>query len=556
MAVKLSQQKISTLLRYCFQGLTQPAIAQKLGIDQSTVSLYLKIFGERAAEVGLLEAAEEYNVHKELSELRNLSVELNQLNLTTEDARKGTGILQAFDRLNVQPEQHAQLIQVCKKINDPGFVNAALELVRIEKKENISYEKAIPKFETTLSQLPVKQNELTRTQRQLNSLNGSITQKGRELTDVNTQLKRVQENARVKREGLELDYEARRQQLQVKQEEAEAVAQVKTELKKDDLDIKTFAIIVKEYRSGTGQIQGMLIRRDIEKHYSLRKTLEFLTNAVAVQNQENARLKSKNLELNQFNDKVIAETKENERKRQDASFEVDRLLIKINRYSRQYELFQGFLAVLSNSPSTNGPIESLMATLQQIARVWWYSSASTEEQMGHFMKYVFGDYLQSYKCDHCGGSRFMVSLGANKAYKYYRPHCPVCHTPFWVKPDDSFIKAMVSEKQLENTYKAEQLMEQTGLLLKAITVLKPFHVLIDTPCEVCHQKITDWTEDKVKEFAIGLGWAHEECRKTFSGRMKQLGIVTTYIPRVEEKPSLPIVEEPKKPPVYYLQLNS
>jgi len=115
---------------------------------------------------------------------------------------------------------------------------------------------------------------------------------------------------------------------------------------------------------------------------------------------------------------------------------------------------------------------------------------------------------------------------------------------------------MVSEEQLENTYKAEQLMEQTGALLKVITILKPFHVLIDIPCEVCNQKITDWTEDKAIRFATGLGWAHEECRKTITGIMKQLGIVTPYIPRVEEKPDLPIVEEPKKPPTFYLQLNS
>ena len=89
-----------------------------------------------------------------------------------------------------------------------------------------------------------------------------------------------------------------------------------------------------------------------------------------------------------------------------------------------------------------------------------------------------------------------------------------------------------------------------------ITILKPFHVLIDMPCEVCNQKITDWTGDKVIGFATGLGWAHEECRKTLTGKMKQLGIITTYIPRVEEKPSQPKEKETEKPPAYYLQLNS
>ena len=88
MTVKISQQKITRLFKYYFAGMTQPDIAKKLNIDQSSVSLYAKRFSERAAEVGLLAAAEEYGVYKEVSELRNLSVELHQLNLTTEDAKK------------------------------------------------------------------------------------------------------------------------------------------------------------------------------------------------------------------------------------------------------------------------------------------------------------------------------------------------------------------------------------------------------------------------------------------------------------------------------------
>ncbi len=114
--------------------MTQPAIAQKVGVDQSTISLYSKRFGERAAEIGLLEAAKEFNVYKEVSELRNLSVELQKYNLTAEDAREGIGIIKAFSKLGVTTDQHIKLIQVCKNINDQGFINASLELVRTEEK--------------------------------------------------------------------------------------------------------------------------------------------------------------------------------------------------------------------------------------------------------------------------------------------------------------------------------------------------------------------------------------------------------------------------------------
>ena len=39
---------------------------------------------------------------------------------------------------------------------------------------------------------------------------------------------------------------------------------------------------------------------------------------------------------------------------------------------------------------------------------------------------------------------------------------PMCHYPFGVMPVDSFLKAMVSEEQVENTYQVEQLMEENA----------------------------------------------------------------------------------------------
>ena len=54
MTVKLSPQKVSTILRYYFAGVSQPNIARKVAVDQSTVSLYSSRFQVRVAETGLL----------------------------------------------------------------------------------------------------------------------------------------------------------------------------------------------------------------------------------------------------------------------------------------------------------------------------------------------------------------------------------------------------------------------------------------------------------------------------------------------------------------------
>ncbi len=548
MTVKLSQQKISRLLKYYFAGMTQPAIAQKVGTDQSTISLYARRFSERAAEIGLLAAAKEYDLYTEVSELRNLSVEMQKSNLTTEDARQGVGMIKAFSKLGVPTDQHTKLIQVAKKIDNAGFINASLELVRIEEKEQISYEKAVNKYSTVVSQLPLKEDELSRVQTRIDSLNHSIAKRDGDLRNLEAAAKRIQLEHTERKTRLEQEYTARWRQLDVRQKDIEEVAQLKARLGKDNLDIATLVQLAKEYSGGTQQVDGMLIRRDIEMHHSLRRSNEALVNAVAVQNQEYTKLKSKNSELNLENDRVVAKIIDNRGQIIVEEQKLSQLVATINSYSRQYALLQGFLAMVGNSPAVNRPIESLIDTLRMIMRSGWYTSRTEKEWMGLFVQRVFGDYLQSFRCDHCGGSRFMVSRGADKAYTYYPPVCPVCYSSKRVKPDDSFLRAMVSEEQLKNVYRAEILMRNN-------TILKPFSVLVNRPCEVCHKQINDWTEDKVMKFATGLGWAHEKCRKTFTGILAQIGLVTSYVPTVEEKPSQEVSKNAGKPTVPTLRVN-
>ena len=530
MTVKISEPKITKLLKYFFAGLTQPAIAQKVGTDQSTISLYGKRFSERAAEIGLLEAAKEYNVYEEVRELRNLSVELQQLNLTTEDALDGVWIIKDFNRLRVPRDQHTKLIQVAKKIDNPGFINASLELVRIEEREKISYEEAITKYQAILSQLPLKKNELTRTQTQLNSLNRSTTEKERELNNVNTQLKQMQETASVEREDLERDYKARRQQLQVQQEEVEAVAQVKAELSEDNLDIAIMVKLVNEYSHGTQQIDGIVIRKAIEEHHSIEQSKEALKHEKALLEEGNSQLNKQNSDLKSDNTRITTAVKVVDKSLIEKRLEYSKLTLTIMRQGSQYELFQGFMAMLVNSPSVKGPIESLMASLQMIRRSGWYSSKTTKEWMGLFVSKVFGDYLQSFKCDRCG-CRFMVSKGTNKAYISYWYQCPGCHSSSNVKSDYSFLKALVPDKQLSNIYHAELLLTQN-------TILKPFKSLLAVPCIVCGELIANWTEDEVKRAATGLGWGHTDCLNTSLGKTKQLELVHEHFPKIEENEEL------------------
>ncbi len=273
MTVRLSQSKVSKILRYYFRGMTQPDIARRVAADQSSVSAYSTNFKRSAALVGLLTAGKEFDVFNEVSELRSLSVELLKSKLTAEDARQGVKIIQAFRRLGIEPERHTSLIQVCKKIDDPHFINASLKLNRIEAEGQMSYEEALAKYDLTVSQIPSKKTELSQMQTKLDSLNSSITEKNKKLQSVDTEIKQRQREAEIRKANLEREAETRKtnlekeaetrkakleqeyttrcRQLDVTLKEMEEVAELKTMLRNINLDIPTFIQLAKEAIHGS-----------------------------------------------------------------------------------------------------------------------------------------------------------------------------------------------------------------------------------------------------------------------------------------------------------------
>ena len=92
--------------------------------------------------------------------------------------------------------------------------------------------------------------------------------------------------------------------------------------------------------------------------------------------------------------------------------------------------------------------------------------------------------------------------------------CPACHFGSGVRPDNSFLKGMVSEEQIENIRRAEELQKEND-------ALKPLKVFLNLPCEVCGQPVTEWTEQDVKRGVSGLGWGHTACWNTDKGQIKQ-----------------------------------
>jgi len=135
-----------------------------------------------------LAAGKEFGVFNEINALRSLSVELFTYNLTVEEANQGFKIMKAFMKLGIGPEQHIALVKLCKEVDDPGFIHAALKFNRIEIEDNMSYEEVVSRFERVISELLPAENRLKKVQSRLKSLQDLIAKRNQELTNLEGRL--------------------------------------------------------------------------------------------------------------------------------------------------------------------------------------------------------------------------------------------------------------------------------------------------------------------------------------------------------------------------------
>jgi predicted transcriptional regulator len=248
MTVQLSLHKVRRILRGYFSGLPQIKIAQETGVDQSSVSHYASRFKETAAEYGLLTAGKEYQVLNEVESLRSLSVELYKSKLTMEDARQGHAIIKAFLKLGISPGEHFALIEVCKKVEDPGFVEAALKLSQIEAQTSKGYHQVMAEFEKVQKELPQLEEKIIKATAKLKSINATILRSTQELDTQEKYLKQYKDEVKAEVAKLGKELAAKRKQLEVDNEEVREVSQLKNKLAKEGLDIATLVQLAKEYK--------------------------------------------------------------------------------------------------------------------------------------------------------------------------------------------------------------------------------------------------------------------------------------------------------------------
>ena len=169
MTQKLSPQKVSKLLALYLEGYSQSQIAEKLKINQATVSLSVGKFSALAEQQGLETAAKEYGIMDQVKALHSLAAELKVAKLTVEEAKVGLKMVVVFQKCGVKQEDYQDLVQACTKMKSEGYIDSAVKLNQLEKSMGMTPDEIIAKAASASQQLKQTQVQLQNVTSNLNA---------------------------------------------------------------------------------------------------------------------------------------------------------------------------------------------------------------------------------------------------------------------------------------------------------------------------------------------------------------------------------------------------
>jgi len=272
---------------------------------------------------------------------------------------------------------------------------------------------------------------------------------------------------------------------------------------------------------GAKEVDFTKLNQAVAEFGSLQKANAQLNAEKAVLGKESTQLKQDNKQMTAHKGKLAGQIAGMSSKVKSCQSQLQSLYDQIKVHSRQYELFCGFMAMVAESPSVTDSIDILIAALQKLKETGWYLPKNADEMRSLFICTIMGDYLKCFRCDACG-AKFITNQ--KPKYKLFGNgyYCPVCHNWYAIKEDDSFLEAMVSEKQLKDTRNLDKLMEE-------YRVLEPFKAFLDMQCEICHEPIKEWDDYNVKLVIQDIGCGHTQCWNGTVGQIRQLGKVVQKI---------------------------
>lgn len=282
MAQKLSPYKLSKMMALYFEGDSQLQIANKLEINQATISLHLSKLKALAEEQGLKAAAKEYGIMDEVESLHSLAAELKKAKLTAEEAKVGLKMELLFQKFGINQEDYKDLIQAYTKIKNEGFINSAVKLHKLEQSTGITHEEIVAQSASTYEHLKKAQQDLNTVTGKLNTTKGELAsmEKQKELAthdlekhkqqigvDMN-RLKHVEDLALALKEG------------GISDKELQNYVQRQQVLNKAGIGIDTFVTILEKAKVLTSQDHGEELLQMLAEYGSLTEAKKALQSKV------------------------------------------------------------------------------------------------------------------------------------------------------------------------------------------------------------------------------------------------------------------------------------
>ena len=203
MTVKLSPHKITRLLRMYLLGFSQFNIAQKIGVNQATVSLYVNEFSAMVEEEGLETAAKEFGIMDIVKELHSLGAELTKSKLSIEDAKRGLKAAVVLEECGVPEDKYKDVVATCIKMNNEESLSAAMELHKIEESSGMSFDETVKQASAYKTQLQNDKNQLSAIQEKIGQAKQTVTTWEHQKTDAGKKLQQYMEKVDVDFKRLE-----------------------------------------------------------------------------------------------------------------------------------------------------------------------------------------------------------------------------------------------------------------------------------------------------------------------------------------------------------------
>lgn len=168
MTQKLSPHKVSKMMALYFDGHSQSDIANKLKVNQSTVSLYVSKFKSFTEQQSVKAAGEEFGMMDQVEALHSLASELKKAKLTAEEAKVGLKMELLFQKLGIKQGDYKDLIQACAKMKSEGFISDAVKLNKLENVTGMTHGELLDQYASTHGKLKKEQQELEITSGKVN----------------------------------------------------------------------------------------------------------------------------------------------------------------------------------------------------------------------------------------------------------------------------------------------------------------------------------------------------------------------------------------------------